>query len=851
VKRTLICALVLVSAFRVAHGQWSGPALYCSAPSGAPAGQPPPRLRRPAVALAKAGAERGDGVSASDGVRGSGGQRPPDYEETKQRARRLIQAGQYADARAELERLIAAHPDDAEGRYLLGLVAFQLQDPGTAATHLRRVLAGRPHDRLALKLLARALAVHGDTTEAVSYLERAVAAEPRDGEAWSLLGRLHQEGQRFAAAARALERALRLDPADVPALTALANAYVGLGRIDSADETFRRAVEVNARAARPQPDAYASYAIFLLRVNRLDEAEAEAGRAAALDRDSPLLQEAQRALARRTRAPSAKPGVVLPAPRFVDIAKSAGINVLLQHSPTAAKHQIETMAGGVAVLDYDRDGLVDLYFTNGAESPSLRRSGPAQWNRLYRNRDGGRFEDVTERAGVRGDGYMMGAASADFDNDGFPDLFVAGVGRSILYRNNGDGTFRDVTAAARITSTHPVHGSLWSIHGAWLDFDRDGWLDLFVVNYCHWNPATEPFCGGRGPGERTYCHPDRYAPLPNQLFRNNGDGTFREVSTESRIAGHLGKGMGAAVGDIDGDGWPDVFVANDTEPNFLFRNRGDGAFEEVAAMWGVAANQFGAAVSAMGADLRDVDNDGRVDLFVTDLSNEGFLLFRNTGARYDDASDFARITFATLPYTGWSNPVADYNNDGWKDLFSANGHVIDNIERVQGRTYRQPNTLLLNNGDGTFRDVSTEVGPDLARPAAHRGAAVADVDNDGRLDLIVTALGDRPKLLRNVSVSDGGWISLRLVGRTSNRDGLGTIVRVTLDDGRVLVNHATTSVGFASSSDPRVHVGLGLAAHVAQIELWWPSGVRQTIERPQLNTVLTVEEAGRAPRAVR
>jgi hypothetical protein len=500
------------------------------------------------------------------------------------------------------------------------------------------------------------------------------------------------------------------------------------------------------------------------------------------------------------------------------------------------------MAGGVAVLDYDRDGLIDLYFTNGAESPALRRSGPKYWNRLYHNRGGGRFEDVTQRARVQGDGYMMGAAAADFDNDGFPDLFVAGVGRSILYRNNGDGTFHDVTAAAGITATHPTYGPLWSIHGAWLDFDRDGWLDLFVVNYCVWDPATEPFCGGHDPGQRTYCHPNRYAPLPNQLFRNNRDGTFRELSTEAGIASHLGKGMGAAVGDVDGDSWPDVFVANDTEPNFLFRNRGDGTFEEVAGSWGVAVNQFGSAVSAMGADLRDVDNDGRLDLFVTDLSNEGFLLFRHAGAQYDDASDAARVSLATLPYTGWSNPIADYNNDGWKDLFSANGHVIDNIDRLQSRTYRQPNTLLLNNGDGTFRDVSTDAGPDFSRPAAHRGAAVADIDNDGRLDLIVSALGETPKLLRNILESGGRWITLRLVGRASNRDGLGTIVRVTLDDGRVLVNHATTSVGFASSSDPRVHVGLGRAAHVKQIELLWPSGVHQTIARPPLDAVLTIEE---------
>lgn len=763
-------------------------------------------------------------------------------DETRRRARRLIEAGQYADARPELERLVAAHPDDIEGRYLLGLVAFQLQDPESAASHLRHVVESRPHDRLALKLLGRAVAARGATAEAVSYLQRAVDADPRDAEAWSLLGRLHQDSQRFAAAAPALERAIQLDDADVLALTALANAYVGLGRVDSADQIFRRAVAVNGRARGPQPEPHASYAIFLLRLNRVDEAEAQVRRAAALNPNGPLLREAQRALAQRARDLAVMPGAVLPAPRFVDIARSAGITFRLEHSPTGAKHQIETMAGGVAVLDYDRDGLIDLYFTNGAESPSLRRSGPAYWNRLYRNRGGGRFEDVTERARVQGDGYMMGAASADFDNDGLPDLFVAGVGRSILYRNSGDGTFRDVTTAAGITSMHPVYGPMWSIHAAWLDFDRDGWLDLFVVNYCDWHPATEPVCGGPDPVKRTYCHPDRYRPLPNQLFRNNGDGTFREVSAESRVAGHLGKGMGAAVGDVDGDGWPDVFVANDTMPNFLFRNRGDGTFEELAAAWGVAVNQFGSAVSAMGADLRDIDNDGRVDLFVTDLSNEGFLLFRNAGTRYDDASDIAGITFPTLPYTGWSNPVADFNNDGWKDLFSANGHVIDNIELLQSRTYRQSNTLLLNNGDGRFRDVSTEAGRDFSRPAAHRGAAVADIDNDGRLDLIVTALGDRPKVLRNVLTSDGRWITLRLVGRRSNRDGLGTTVRVTLDDGRVLVNHATTSVGFASSNDSRVYVGLGRAAHVKQIELLWPSGVRQSIERPELNTVLTIQE---------
>jgi enediyne biosynthesis protein E4 len=731
-----------------------------------------------------------------------------DPDAIERRALALAQAGDYAQARADLERLVSERPDD----------------------------------RLARKLLARVLIAANATSDAASHLERLVRTDGTDAEAWSLLGRLHQDAQRFGEAARALERAVHLDESDVAALTALANAYVGLGRIEMADATFARAIRTNGRRSKPAVEPHASYAIFLLRVNRREEADAQARRAAAIDPAHPLVRDALRALERRPAVMTPPvPAEILPPPRFVDIAAEAGVAFTLQNSPTPEKHQIETMPGGVAVLDYDRDGFMDIYFTNGAKSPSLRRSGPDDWNRLYRNLGNGRFADVTEHAGVQGDGYMMGAAAADFDNDGFPDLFVAGVGRNILYRNLGNGTFRDVTADARLSSAHPEYGPMWSIHGAWLDFDRDGWLDLFIVNYCVWDPAREPYCGEKAPGRRTYCHPKHYAPLPNQLFRNNHDGTFRDVSIDSGIGRHLGKGMGAAVGDVDDDGWPDLFVANDAEPNFLFRNRGDGTFEDIAPEWGVAVNQFGAPVSAMGADLRDIDNDGRLDLFVTDLSNEGFLLYRHAGTHFDDVSDLSGITLATLPYAGWSNPVADYNNDGWKDLFSANGHVTDNVESIQGRSYRQGNSLLINRGNGTFRDASSAAG-DLNKPGAHRGAAAVDLDNDGRLDLVVTTLGDRAKILRNASTSAGQWLMLRLVGRTSNRDGLGTIVRATLDDGRVLVNHATTSAGFASSSDPRVHFGVPPNRRVTILTLRWPSGAQQTIPHPALNRILTIEE---------
>jgi enediyne biosynthesis protein E4 len=731
-----------------------------------------------------------------------------DPDAVKRRALALAQAGEYAQARAELERLVSERPDD----------------------------------RIARKLLARVLIASGTSLEAATHLERLVRTDETDAEAWSLLGRLYQDAQRFGEAARALERAVRLEVTDLAALTALANAYVGLGRFDEAGTTFARAIRTNEARSTPTAESHASYAIFLLRVNRREEAESQARRAAVIDPAHPLVREVLRALERRPAfIPPSAPDKTLPAPRFVDIAAEAGIAFRLENSPTPEKHQIETMPGGVAVLDYDGDGLMDIYFTNGAKSPSLRRSGPEHWNRLYRNLGGGHFADVTAQAGVQGDGYMMAAAAADFDNDGRPDLFVAGVGRNLLYRNLGNGSFRDVTAAAGLSSTDPKYGPMWSIHGAWLDFDRDGWLDLLIVNYCVWDPAREPYCGEKAPGLRTYCHPRHYAPLPNQLFRNNRDGTFRNVSIDSGVGRHLGKGMGAAIGDVDDDGWPDIFVANDTEPNFLFRNRGDGTFEDIAAAWAVAVNQFGSPVSAMGADLRDIDNDGRLDLFVTDLSNEGFLLYHHAGTHFDDVSDLSGITVATLPYAGWSNPVADYNNDGWKDLFSANGHVADNVELIQGRSYRQGNLLLINRGNGTFRDASSEAG-DVTKPGAHRGAAVADLDNDGRLDLLVTSLGDRAKLLRNVSTSSGQWLMLRLVGRRSNRDGLGTIVRATLDDGRVLVSHATTSVGFASSSDPRVHFGVPPDRRVTSLTLRWPSGTHQTIVNPGVNRILTITE---------
>lgn len=723
-------------------------------------------------------------------------------------------------------------------------IFIELEQYEKGIRELRGVIERAGNDPAALKLLSKAHLLSGQHQAAREALQALLNVAPKDAEAWSLLGRLYQDANQFTRALEPLRRALTLQPDDVLALTSLANCYVGLGEPEEALRLFRRAAELNERGSRSFALPHASFAIFLLRLDRIDEAQEQIAKAERVDDKHPVLKQARRALDLRRRQGGTSWGgekEVFGPPYFEEITDASGITFRLDHSPTASKHQIETMPGGVAVLDYDQDGDFDLYFANGAESPSLKKSGPRFWNRLYRNEGGGKFVDVTQETGVAGAGYMMGAAAGDFDNDGYPDLFVVGVGQNILYRNSGDGRFAEITQQAGLGRPHPRYGRMWSIHAGWFDYDRDGWLDLLVVNYCVWDPEKEPYCGDAKAGYRSYCHPLHYDPLPNQLFRNNGDGTFSDVSDQTGIGRHLGKGMGAAFADFDGDGWPDIFIANDTEPNFLFWNRA-GQFQEIALPKGVSVNQFGTAVSSMGADFRDFDNDGRPDLFVTALSNEAFLLFRNGADGFEDIADSSRMALATLPYSGWSNAIVDLNNDGWKDLFSANGHVIDNIELTQSRTYRQRNTVYLNRGNGVFQDVTSAAGPGLRCEAPHRGAAAVDWNNDGRMDLVVTALGEPAALLENRTPGGGNWLLVRLVGHCSNRDGLGALLRLQSGDGRTQWNHATTSVGFASSADPRVHFGLGRQSEISELEIAWPSGVQQKIEAVRINQILTLRE---------
>ena len=528
--------------------------------------------------------------------------------------------------------------------------------------------------------------------------------------------------------------------------------------------------------------------------------------------------------------------------RFEEIARKAGLDFRLKNAASGRFHQVELMPGGVAAFDFDNDGCMDLFFTNGATIPELKKTGPAFSNRLYRNNCDGTFTDVTARAGVGGEGYSMAVATADFDNDGLCDIFVAGVNRNILYRNLGDGRFADVTAKAGLSGIDPKRGKMWSISAGWFDYDNDGWLDLFVSNYVAWDAATEPACGS--PRNRFYCHPKEYAGLPNQLFHNNRDGTFTDVSERSGIGAHIGKGMGVAFADFDMDGFTDIFVANDSVRHFLFRNQGDGTFREVGLEAGVALREDGAAIAGMGVDFRDFDNDGLPDLVISGMVNDGFRLFRNLGKRllFEDMAPRSGLEMSTRPFTGWSLGMYDFDNDGWRDLFFALSH-FPALEPYIGRGAPLANRVFRNLGGRRFEDVSAGAGADFQLPALHHGAAFADFDNDGRIDAVVTTLEGPVKLFHNITVGAGHWLAVRLRGTRSNRQGLGAVVCVTLPDGRKLYGHATTSVGYASSSEPLVRFGLGSHTGVKQIEVRWPGGGSQKIEGMTGDRIIEVKEA--------
>ena len=527
--------------------------------------------------------------------------------------------------------------------------------------------------------------------------------------------------------------------------------------------------------------------------------------------------------------------------QFENIIEQSKIKFTLKNSVSPQRYTFETMAGGVALFDYNNDGLLDIFFTNGADIPSLEKTSPSYANRLFRNNGDGTFTDVTEKAGLAGIGYSMGVAAGDYDNDGFVDLYVTGVNHNQLFHNNGDGTFTDVTAKAGVTGVIPGYGKAWSITAGWFDYNNDGLLDLLVVNYLDYNMKTAKLCVAQG--LPAYCSPIDFLGTPNILYRNNGDGTFTDVSQQSHISQYVGKGMGVSFADYDNDGFTDVFISNDTFQNYLLHNNGDGTFTEVGLLAGVAYTGFGNAVAGMGTDFRDIDNDGKPDIFQTAMFGEGFPLYRNMGGgQFQDVTGPSGLTKFTSRLTAWGAGVFDFDNDGWKDLFTANSDILDNSMELAHRPYALPNGLFRNKGNLTFEDLSAKAGPSFSVPAAHRGAAFGDLNNDGKIDAVVTVLNGPPEIWMNRTSNGNHWILLKLVGVKSNRDGLGTKVKITTSLGDQY-NEATTAVGLNSSSDKRVHFGLGTATVIDRIELAWPSGIRQVLTGVKADQILTVTES--------
>ena len=525
---------------------------------------------------------------------------------------------------------------------------------------------------------------------------------------------------------------------------------------------------------------------------------------------------------------------------FENVLKQSKITFTLKNSVSPQRYSIETMTGGVALFDYDNDGLLDIFFTNGAAIPSLEKTDASYANRLFHNNGDGTFTDVTVKAGVAGVGYSMGVAAGDYDNDGFVDLYVAGVNRNQLLHNNGDGTFTDVTAKAGVAGNVPGMGKAWSVTAGWFDYNHDGLLDLLVVNYLNYDLKTAARCTvDKLP---TYCAPNDFEGTPNILYRNNGDGTFTDVSAASDVGQYRGKGMGVAFADYDGDGYTDVFISNDTYPNLLLHNNGDGTFTDKAAEAGVAYNEMGKTVAGMGAEFRDLNNDGLPDIFHTAMFGDSFPLYENAGkGQFEDVTGASGLTAETGGLTAWGVGAFDFDNDGLKDLFTADAAILDNSMEVEHRAYRLPDRVFRNVGNFRFQDVSGAAGADMAVAAAHRGAAFGDLNNDGKVDAVVTVMNGSPEILMNRTKGGGHWILLKLVGVKDNRDGLGTKVKITTAHGSQW-NEATTAVSYNSASDKRVHFGLGEDAVISRIELVWPSGVVQVLKDVKADQVLTVRE---------
>jgi hypothetical protein len=525
-----------------------------------------------------------------------------------------------------------------------------------------------------------------------------------------------------------------------------------------------------------------------------------------------------------------------PPEAFVVVpARDAVIDFVHRNGGSGAKEMIETMGSGVAIADFDNDGLPDIFFVNGAAVPSLKKESASFSNRLYRNVGGFRFVDVTERAGLAGSGYGMGVAVGDYNNDGFEDLYVTGFGHNQLFRNRGDGTFEDVTSRAG------VGGGGWSTSAAFVDYDRDGFLDLAVARYVRYTVGTGPYCGDKSRGWRSYCLPDQFLPSSLVLYHNNGDGTFSDTTEKAGLGGVKVNGLGIRILDVDGDGWPDIVVASDRTQNLLFHNV-HGRFEEIGTTAGLGYSNDGVARAGMGIDAADVDGDGRPDIAIANFESEGTALLMNQGGlSFRDEAGSRGLLEPTFPFVGFGLRFFDFDNDGMPDLMVANGHVLDDIARYRhDMTWAQP-VLLLHNNQGKFVPAPVHGADGQPLRLVGRGLATGDLTNSGRVDVVITQNDGPPILLRNRGGQGNHSILLRIIGTRSNRDGFGTRVAATID-GRIWTSEVTASGSYLSSSDPRVLIGMGPSRQVQNLKLNWPSGIRQEIRGLEAGYLYTIRE---------
>jgi hypothetical protein len=530
---------------------------------------------------------------------------------------------------------------------------------------------------------------------------------------------------------------------------------------------------------------------------------------------------------------------------FTDVRQAAGITFRHDATMSQEKEYIETMGNGLGWIDYDQDGLMDLFFVQSARADWYTPSRPLR-SALYHNNGDGTFTDVTDKAGVSAqDFYGQGVAVGDFDNDGYPDLLVTGYGHAILFHNNANGTFTDVTAKAGVAD----EGN-WSTSAGWFDYDKDGYLDLLICNYIQWTPKTNIWCGEHRAGYRAYCHPDNYRGERLKLYHNNHDGTFSDVSDPSGIGKPEAKGMGVVLADMNNDGWPDIAIANDTWPNFLFLNNHDGTFRDISFTSGVAASEDGKYEAGMGIDAADVDGDGWPDVYVTHLDFELNRLYHNNhDESFDDATFSSGLGNKATLLSGVSAKLFDYDNDGWIDIFQANGSMLDNINLYHNEvTWKEPKLMFRNLGNGKFDKVSDQLGPDFMKPTVGRGVAVADFDNDGDLDVAISNSNDFPQLLRNDGGNANNWLEVMLEGTKSNRDGRGAALKLT-SEGFVEYRQAQGGMSYMSAHDPRIHFGLGQRKTVSSLEITWPSGKVDKLANLSSDQIITVKEGeGIVPR---